>query len=228
MRISRGRSVLDRQGDRGLNGGRLLVIGAGGHGRVVADTAASSGTFSRIAFVDDAYPDSRSAGAWPVVGRISTLSALRAEFDACVPAMGKGTLRLEVFELARAAGFDMPAIIHPRAVVSEYASIGAGSVVIGGAVVNVGVSVGVACIVNTGATIDHDCQLADGVHVCPGVSLAGNVKVGSLAWLGIGSCVIQGRSIGARATVGAGSVVIRDVEEGVTVVGNPARRLRDE
>jgi len=94
-----------------------------------------------------------------------------------------------------------------------------------GAVLNPDVSVGAGGIINTGACVDHDCRLGEGVHVCPGVSLAGNVVVGDRAWVGIGSCVRQGVHIGRDVVVGAGATVITDIADGLTVGGTPARPL---
>jgi acetyltransferase-like isoleucine patch superfamily enzyme len=89
----------------------------------------------------------------------------------------------------------------------------------------VGVRTGEACIINTGATVDHDCVLADAVHVCPGAHIAGNVEIGARTWFGIGAVARQGIRIGANAMIGAGSVVIHDLPDDVTVAGNPARIL---
>ena len=93
---------------------------------------------------------------------------------------------------------------------------------VAGAVINMDVLVGKGCIINTGSTVDHDCGLADGVHICPGAHLAGEVHIGTSSWIGIGSSVCQCTRIGIRATVGAGAVVTEDVPDGITVVGVPA------
>lgn len=204
---------------------KLLIAGAGGHGRVVAEAAESMNVWSSIAFLDDRHPEMTMASDWPVVGKLADLGRIVPQFDGCVAAFGDSRLRLHVVESAAHAGANIPAIVHARATVSSRARLGAGTVVFAGAVINVEAVLGSACIINTGATVDHDCRLGAAVHVCPGVHLAGNVTVGDGCWIGIGSCVIQGISIGDGATVGAGTVVIRDVQPGNTVVGNPARIL---
>lgn len=203
---------------------KLLIAGAGGHGRVVADTAIRSNFFSEVAFVDDHLVGATPEG-WRIVGSIADLKRLREMFDCFVAAFGDADLRLKCLSLATEFEYKLATVIHPSAIVSQFSEIGLGSVVIGGAVINVGCKLGRGCIVNTGATIDHDCVLGEGVHICPGSHLAGNVRVGSRTWFGIGAVAKQGVSIGADVTVGAGAVVIKSVLDGVIVVGNPARPL---
>jgi len=201
----------------------LLVVGAGGHGKVVADTAMEMGCWSRIGFVDDRGGYLQQVAGVQVVGCLADLKSLRSEWSAAVVAIGDARQRLGILEGIRDLKFELPVIAHPSAVVSRLATVGAGTVIFAQAAINAGASVGAGCIVNTGATVDHDCQLGDGVHVCPGVNLAGNVRVGARSWIGIGSAVRQGISIGWGVMVGAGSVVIQDVPDAVTVYGVPAR-----
>ena len=204
---------------------KLLILGAGGHGRVVADAAADEGRWTEIAFLDDAFPEVASPPAWPVVGRLVDLEGRAGAHDACVVAFGDARARLASIERAVAVGFDVPALVHPRATVSKHAALSAGCVVLAGAVINYGASVASGCIVNTAATVDHDCVLDAGVHVCPGAHLAGCVSIGTRTWFGIGAVAKQGVRIGADVTVGAGAVVVADVRDGVTVVGVPAREV---
>lgn len=204
----------------------LLIAGAGGHGRVVADTAAALQEWSEIAFLDDRYPAVSSTGPWAVIGRVADLESYAGRYNAGLAAFGDCALRLAVLARLRQAGFVVPVLIHPRATVSPHAQLDAGTVVLAGAVVNIGAVLGLGCIVNTGATVDHDCRLQDGVHVCPGVHLAGGVAVGTETWFGIGAAARQGIRIGARVVVGAGAVCLDDVDDGVTVTGVPARELK--
>lgn len=201
----------------------LLVIAAGGHGKVVADAALAGGTWETVAFVDDRIAATESVLGLPVVGPTSLLPALRDRFAAVAVAIGASSERMRMLEHCRSLGFALPIIAHPSAVISSFAILQEGCVVCAQAVVSPGARLGIGCIVNTSASVDHDCQLGAGVHVCPGTRLAGDVHVGSGSWIGIGACVRQGTVIGANVTVGAGAVVVADVPSGLTVTGVPAR-----
>ena len=204
----------------------LLIGGAGGHGRVVADAASLTGDWTEIAFVDDGESgesDGSDSHLWPVLGTVTDLLRLAGQYRSFLAACGDATLRLRWLDEAETLGFNLPVLIHPGAIVSQNAKLGAGTVVLAGAVINIGARLGRGCIVNTGGTVDHDCHLGDGVHVCPGAHLAGEVRVGDRAWLGIGSAVRQRIAIGADTTVGAGAVCVSDVSDGSVVVGVPAR-----
>ena len=204
---------------------RLAVAGAGGHAKVVADAALASG-WSDVAFYDDNLAPHSQVGPWVVAGSISDLLAGVSPPDGVIVAVGDNAVRLELQRKLEGAGLRVVSVIHPAAVVSTHASIGAGSVILAGAVVNASACLGRGCIVNTCASVDHDCLLADGVHVSPGAHLGGGVAIGSASWIGIGASVKQGVRIGARVVVGAGGAVVSDVPDGTTVVGVPARPLR--
>jgi sugar O-acyltransferase (sialic acid O-acetyltransferase NeuD family) len=202
---------------------KLLIAGAGGHGRVVADAASLDPRWTEVAFLDDRHPSILESGAWPVVGTFADLERLGTAYGAVVPAVGDARLRLRLVAAARAAGLTVPVVAHPRATISRHSALGAGTVAFAGSVVNVGATLGEACIVNTGATVDHDCKLGDGVHVCPGAHLAGDVFVGARTWIGIGAVVRQGVRIGADVTVGAGAACVAGIADAATVMGVPAR-----
>jgi sugar O-acyltransferase (sialic acid O-acetyltransferase NeuD family) len=201
----------------------LLVLGAGGHGRVVADAAISMRLWDLIAFADDRGDTLASPLGLAVVGTLADFEQLSRRFDCVALGVGDNRTRLSLYSRCLQANRALPVVVHSSAAVSPHASIGPGSVIFAQAAVNVGAVLGSACIVNTGATVDHDCQLGAGVHVSPGANLAGNVTVGQCSWIGIGACVRQGIGIGQDVTVGAGSVVLADVEAGATVFGVPAR-----
>ncbi|CAJ0894374.1 acetyltransferase [Ralstonia mannitolilytica] len=205
---------------------RLALFGAGGHGKVVADAALAAG-WSEVAFFDDAWPRLNVNGHWPVVGSFDALVQQVHLFDGVHVSIGNCAVRWQRFQALRTARAELVTIVHPHACVSRFASIGMGSAVMAGAVINVDAVIGEACIVNTGASVDHDCRLGSSVHVCPGAHLSGNVTVGARSWVGVGSVVRQGVSIGADTMLGAGAVVVKPVGDRLTVVGCPAAPLRD-
>jgi sugar O-acyltransferase (sialic acid O-acetyltransferase NeuD family) len=202
---------------------KLAIVGAGGHGRVVADIARTSG-WNNISFYDDLNAEKNNA-ACPILGNFNTLLLTLGEYDGVIVAIGNAESRWSKQTALSKAGAKIVTLIHPFSSVSEHASLGAGTVVMPGAVINVGTKVGEACIINTGATVDHDCEIGYAAHICPGANLAGSVSVGSFSWLGIGSSVCQGIRIGSRVLLGAGTVVIKDVEDDSKMVGNPARLI---
>lgn len=208
----------------------LLLLGAGGHARVVAETALSTGRFSRIAFLDDRcsgpgqLPDQLG---WPVIGPFSAAYDRQTcqQFQAALVAIGNAAVRLQWLSRLAAAGYELPIVIHPTAGVSPSAQLAAGSVVLAQAAIQAQAVIGSGVILNTGCSVDHDAQLGNGVHICPGARLAGEVHVGDRSWIGIGSSVIQQVCIGSDVTVGAGAAVVRDLPDGVTAVGVPAQVL---
>ena len=203
---------------------RLFVIGAGGHGAVVADAADESGYWDEINFLDD----DQSLDAvlnFPVAGTTETIFARAEQGAEFIVAIGDNRHRLGLCDRIARDGLPLATVVHPGACISKSASISAGTVVCAGAVINARARVGRACIVNTGATIDHDCILEDGVHVSPGANLAGAVRARRRAWIGIGSSVREGVTIGCDSIVGAGSAVVSDVGDALTVGGVPAELL---
>lgn len=203
---------------------RLAVLGASGHGKVVADTAEVCG-WPSVVFFDDAWPTKAQNGVWPVVGSSLDLLERLADFDAVLVAIGDNRIRLEKLAVLKAAGAPFVSLVHPAATVSRHASVDEATVVFAGAVVSAFASVGTGCILNTGCSVDHDCVLEAGVHISPGAHLAGGVQVGEASWIGIGACSRQYLRIGARVMVGAGAVVVSDVADDATVIGVPARTM---
>ncbi|UYF99265.1 MULTISPECIES: acetyltransferase [unclassified Halomonas] len=201
---------------------RLAVLGASGHGKVVAETASLCG-WQHILFFDDAWPSLQSNGLWPVIGDTRALLEQLHDFDGVIVGIGNNHVRLKKTRDLKALDAPLITLVHPSAYVSSTVALGAGSVIFAGAVIQIDSRVGEACVVNTRASIDHDCLLHDGSHVCPGASLAGAVTVGEASWIGIGASVIQLLNIGHNVTVGAGAVVVSEISNGQTVIGVPAR-----
>lgn len=204
---------------------RLAILGASGHGKVIADAAEQLG-WKTITFFDDAWPGLEKNGPWVVRGDTKALLASLSAFDGVVVGIGSNRIREEKqAELARAKA-RFANIIHPSAIISPHASIGEGSVIFANAVVNPCAVVGAGVIVNTGAVVEHDCVVGDFAHLSPNAVLAGGAMVGHKAWVGCCASVRQLISVGEASVIGMGAVVIKDVASGVTVVGNPARIRR--
>lgn len=204
----------------------LVILCAGGHGRVVADAARAGG--HRLAgFLDSGVPAGHIHEGAPVIGGDALLDdpVFVAGHDFIV-ATGVQALRRRLSLAVDARGGRLATVVHPSAIVAASAEIGGGSFLAAGAIVNPGARLGRFVIVNTGATIDHDDVLEDGVQICPGAHLAGLVTCREDAFIGTGAAIIPGRTIGRRAVVGAGATVVRDIPDDVTAVGCPARVVK--
>ncbi|PMC37350.1 acetyltransferase [Bacillus sp. UMB0899] len=202
---------------------KLLIIGASGHGKVVADIAMKMNKWQSIAFLDDDKSIKSSMGL-KVIGTSDDVFAHIDEYEIFV-GIGNNDTRQRVHEMLETFGVSIPILIHPSAVIGNQADIGNGTAVMAGAVINCCTKIGKGCIINTGSTIDHDNFIADFVHISPGAHLAGTVKVGQGSWLGIGSIVSNNITITNGCKVGAGSVVVKDITEPGVYVGVPVRRV---
>lgn len=196
---------------------RLIVIGASGHGKVVADIAALSG-YKDIVFLDN-DPGVKTCAGYPVLGPDTMTSELDGDVFIAV---GKAETRKKLME--RDANRNFPVLIHPSAVVAKRAEIAAGSVVMAGAVINPGAQIGKGCIINTSSSVDHDCLVGDYVHISVGAHLSGTVVVGEGTWIGTGAIVSNNISICGGCMIGAGAVVIKNINEPGTYVGVPAKK----
>ncbi|WP_010483310.1 acetyltransferase [Pseudomonas sp. S9] len=203
---------------------RLAIVGASGHGKVVAETAELCG-WQDIVFYDDSWPRKQENSVWKIAGDFSMLLECLSSFDGVIVAIGHNATRFSMLEQLSKAGVHLPMIIHPTAVVSRSATLSDGLVIFANVVINANASIGAGVILNTACTIDHDCVIGSSVHISPGAHLAGSVQVGDCSWVGIGAIVKQGMIIGTQSVVGAGAVVVSDVPSNVTVVGVPARAL---
>ncbi|MBA3662130.1 MAG: acetyltransferase [Gammaproteobacteria bacterium] len=201
---------------------QLIIIGAGGHGKVVLSTALACNK-TVLGFIDnDQTIHHTELNDYPVLGDIDFIH--RNQHAYAVLAIGHNATRKNI-AIQLSPDLKSPALIHPAAYVHPSAQIGCGTVVFAGAVIQPDVIIGEHCIINTGTTVDHDCVIGNFVHLAPGVHLAGNIIVKEGAFLGIGSVVIPNTLIGAWAIVGAGSVVIKPVPPDLTVMGVPAKEF---
>lgn len=201
----------------------LAILGAGGHGKVVADAAEATGQWRRIIFFDRVWPEVTSLTPWSVGGDEARLLEEARTFAGVVVAIGDNDVRLEAQRRLHAAGAELATVIHPRAIVSPYARVAPGTVIFAAAVVNANADIGSACIINTAATVDHDCVIEEGVHISPGAHLGGGVHLGAGCWVGIGASLRHNIRIGPGAIVGAGAAVVRSQPGAVTLLGVPAR-----
>ncbi|OKL37671.1 acetyltransferase [Domibacillus mangrovi] len=204
----------------------IIVIGEGGHSKVVQDIIAAEGIYEVIAVLDDKYDDVFEKDR-VLIGPISYAEKLIADTDAVfVVAIGNNQVREQIARILFEAGAVFEAVVHPFASVSPSAVIGTGTVVMAGSVINADAVIGEHAIINSGAVVEHDNRIGDFVHVSPGAVLTGNVCVGAGAHIGAGATVIPGKTIGAWSVVGAGTVVIDNILDDVTVIGVPARVMK--
>ncbi|UKS24986.1 acetyltransferase [Paenibacillus sp. HWE-109] len=203
---------------------KVVIIGGGGHAKVIIDIIQSTGTYEVIGFTSPIDVE-KSLCCVPYLGNDSILpSLLKKKIKSFFVAIGENKLRKKLFEELVALGFAPINAISPFAHISSYAALGKGVVVMPGAVVSTGAVIGDNVIINTLAGIDHECDISSHVHVAPGASLAGCIKIGEGTFIGVGTKIIPEIKIGEWAVIGAGSVVISDIPANAKVVGVPAKK----
>lgn len=200
-----------------MNKNQLVIIGAGGHGKVCADIAKKCG-YEKILFLDD-------ADAPGVAGKVADFTRYIETADFFV-AIGSTAIREKITKELLASNAIIATLIHPSAVVADGASFGAGTVVVAGAVINPDARIGAGVIINTCASVDHDCVIGDYTHVAAGAHICGTVVVGTHTWIGAGATVINNISICADCVIGAGAVMIHSAEEPGTYIGVPGKRVK--
>jgi UDP-N-acetylbacillosamine N-acetyltransferase len=206
---------------------KLIFLGAGGIATVAFDIAIARG-FEVAGFLDDnpvRYGSTFRSGT--VLGGFDLLRELKKQGLAqAAVAFGNCAGRLKSASLVRSLGFEMPNLVHPSAVVAPDVELGPGAIVMPGAIVNTGAKVGANVIMNTACSVDHDCRIAEGAHIAPGVRISGRVTIGRATWVGAGTVVLEDVNIGANALIGAGSLVLKDIPDGVVAYGSPAKVVR--
>lgn len=195
---------------------RLIIIGASGHGKVVADIARLNG-YTDIVFLDD-NEELKTCAGYSVLGSVSMIDELDGDMFVAV---GNATIRKRLME--RYSYREFPVLVHPKAVVADSVKLGKGTVVMAGAVINPDTTIGQGCIINTSSSVDHDCVISEYVHVSVGAHIAGTVTIGKCTWVGAGAILSNNISVCENCMIGAGAVVVNDIAEEGTYTGVPAR-----
>jgi sugar O-acyltransferase (sialic acid O-acetyltransferase NeuD family) len=205
---------------------QILIFGAGGHAKVVAEVARSLG-LDVIGFIEDR---SQHHGEPYFGARVIDWEHFLREHELwrLIPvgiAIGDNDGRADAYHRLAAAGLNIASLVHPSGIISPTATIGVGTVVMATAVVNADARIGEGVIINTAAVAEHDVQVGDFAHLSPNVALGGGARIGARAHVGLGAVVLPRVEVGAGSIIGAGAVVLRDVPPGITVAGVPARAL---
>lgn len=201
--------------------GDLLILGAGGQGKVVLECALYTKLFNNISFLDDNRVGQEVLGHL-VIGKIEEYTKLRKNYEYAFVAIGDNTLRLKLIDALLKEGYKVPILIHSNAIVSSYCQIGQGTIILAGAIVNTRSEIGKGVIVNTASIVEHDCKVADGVHLSPGSRMGGGVVIGERTWVCIGATIIDHIHIGSDCMIAAGAVVVNDISDRARVYGIPA------
>lgn len=203
---------------------KVVIFGAGGHAKVVIDAIEMAGRYE-IAFLADA--DNARLGTrlkgYLVCTEQEGFSAGSRDLVQAFVAIGQNETRKRIAKMAKGYGFAFATIVHPSAVVSVSATLGAGTLVMPGSVINADAVVGVNVIINTGSIIEHDCWIGDNTHIAPRATLCGGVVIGDNTLIGAGAIILPGVKVGSWATIGAGAVVLSDVPDGATAKGVPVK-----
>lgn len=183
---------------------RLMIVGAGGHGRSVAEAVLAAGKYKLVGFVDDAAPSQQYVWEWPVFGAAADLARYRQHADAAIVAIGNNRLREQLHQMLCTAGFELATVIHPKAIVSPRAVIGAGSAIMAGAIVGTEAELGAGVIINCAAVVDHHCQVEDFGHLSVNAGMAGGSVLGRSAWMQVGSVLGYGVKVASGFVLGPG------------------------
>lgn len=183
---------------------RLLIVGAGGHGRAVAEAAIAAQTHVVIGFIDDAFPEPRSVLGFPVLGVTAELDKHLTSAKHIIVAIGNNSVRRRLTAYAREIGFAVVSVAHPRAIISPSAIVGPGSAIMAGAIVGPGATIGEGVIVNCGAVVDHNCRVDDFGHLGVNAAMAGGTVLGEGAWMQAGAALSYGVLIKPGEVIGAG------------------------
>lgn len=205
---------------------KMVIWGASGHAKVVADIIRIRNTYQLVGFIDNINPQRHNTafcGSYILGGEEQLNQLLEQGVNNLIFGFGDCDARLRLAHLVKSKGFQLATAIHPHSTIASDVIVGAGTVIAAGAVINSGSLIGENAIINTSSSVDHDCAIGDGTHICPGTHLGGQVTIGRGTWIGIGSTIIDHISIGSNTLIGAGAVVVNDIPENVIAYGNPAK-----
>lgn len=197
---------------------KMLIYGSGGHAKVVLDCIKANKRF--IDGIFDDFTEEKHFLKYPIIGKYDPEKLKEIPI---IIAIGNNKVRKE---LSTSLSHRFDKVVHPSAIVSDYAQMDVGSVVFHNSIVQAGTTIGKHCIINTTASIDHDNELADFVHISPNATLSGTVKVGEGTWIGSGATVINNITIGKWCVIGAGAVITKDIPDYSLVVGNPGKIIK--
>lgn len=203
---------------------KIVIIGASGHGKVVADIAKLNG-YKEIIFLDDDITKIKN-GKYNVVGTSIDIDKYIEQYDYFI-AIGNNKIRRQLTKKLEDKKIIQPTLIHPSAIIDKTSTILSGTVIMANAVINADTYIKKGCIINTSVSVDHDCVIENFVHLSPGVHVAGTVHIGSQTWIGIGSSIVNNLSICNDCIIGAGSTVITDIETKGIYVGCPVKKIKD-
>ena len=209
---------------------KLLLIGAGGHCKVILDLLSCIKSYEIAGIIDLKENLGKKVFGVSVIGIDADLPRFsKSGIKYCfisIGSVGDPGLRIKLYKLAKKSGFTLPNLISPDALLSPHITLREGNYIAPGVIINAGTQIGDNCIFNTGAIIEHDCRISNFVHLSSGVVLSGGVSVGNNCHIGAGSVVIQNVQIAEGTIIGAGSVVTRNIRKGVVAYGNPCRERR--
>lgn len=205
---------------------KIVITGAGGHCKVVLDLLRGSGEYEPIGLLGEC--EDKEVMGVPVLGTDHQMGELyRSGIRFGFVAIGSNAVRESVTKRMKEVGFQMITVVSRQAIISPYAEIGEGSVIMPGAVVNSCAKIGPGCILNTNCSVDHDCKLGPFVHIAPGCAVSGKTEIGRGCFLGTGARVIDGIQIGENSVIGAGAAVVRDIPGNCMAVGVPAKIIKE-
>jgi sugar O-acyltransferase (sialic acid O-acetyltransferase NeuD family) len=205
---------------------KLIVVGAGGHARILMDTAEDAG-YTIYGIIDIHYDGQEERILnYPVLGDFSLLNGFDPEKFILALAIGDNSKRATYFNKSHTHDFQIATIIHPTAIVSKNAELDTGVFIGSGAIINAKAKIGKNTIVNTGAIIEHEVDIGNHAHIGPGSRIAGRVRIGDQTFVGIGTSIIDKICVGDNVIIGAGSVILNDIEPDSTVVGVPGKKIK--